>query len=226
MRLIPLFAAILLLAGPGTAPARAQDAVILFDAPPSSDLLLDIVRATREGGDARPILNALDESVATVYTPSPPPAPPPVIAEQQAHATTAATPSAAPAPLPIVPAAAPALQPPQRIDFATQIAFGIASPDIAPGQVSNIRPYGELLAKDPDIRLRVSGHAAGDPAGASAGHQYLSRLRAEAVRNLIIREFGIGPARIEAYGAGTAEPIPGTAHPAAAENRRVQFSVL
>jgi len=64
----------------------------------------------------------------------------------------------------------------------------------------------------------VEGHA--DPRGNSDANQRLSAARAESVRQYLIRDQEVAPARLRAVGKGDKEPL-NRENPSAPENRRV-----
>jgi outer membrane protein OmpA-like peptidoglycan-associated protein len=78
----------------------------------------------------------------------------------------------------------------------------------------------EKLAR---FRFNIEGHA--DARGTSERNLKLSQERAEAVREHLVSQFKIDPARLIALGKGDTEQLD-KAHPAAAENRRVRIVTL
>ena len=69
-------------------------------------------------------------------------------------------------------------------------------------------------------RFLIVGHT--DATGSREHNAKLSQERADAIRDALIKPFGISPARIEAVGLGE-EQLLNRSNPAAAENRRVQL---
>ena len=69
-------------------------------------------------------------------------------------------------------------------------------------------------------RFLIVGHT--DATGSRERNLKLSQERADAIREALIKPFGISPARIEAVGLGE-EQLLNRSNPAAAENRRVQL---
>ena len=69
-------------------------------------------------------------------------------------------------------------------------------------------------------RFLIVGHT--DAVGNRASNLKLSQQRADAIREALIKPFGISPSRIEAVGLGE-EQLLRPANPQAAENRRVQL---
>jgi OOP family OmpA-OmpF porin len=78
--------------------------------------------------------------------------------------------------------------------------------------------------KSVDVQLfRIVGHT--DSSGTDQYNQALSLLRAEEVKRHLVSECGIDGARLEAVGAGEAQPFDAN-DPRADANRRVEFQAL
>ena len=78
------------------------------------------------------------------------------------------------------------------------------------------------LEKNPNLKLSIEGYT--DSTGNAQPNQDLSQRRAEAVRSVLISQFGVDAGRLTAKGLGAAKPI-GSNDTAEgrAENRRVEF---
>jgi len=102
------------------------------------------------------------------------------------------------------------------IHFDTNSA--ILKPDSAPV----IRQVADALIGDPSLKLEIDGYT--DSVGSAARNLELSRQRADAVRSVLVSQFGVDPGRLTAAGFGAAHPI-GSNDTATgrAENRRVEF---
>lgn len=101
------------------------------------------------------------------------------------------------------------------------VRFSFDSADILPAARTQLDALAEgikLLA--PDSIVTVEGHT--DAAGSEAYNLELSRTRARAVRDYLVRQHGIDAARLKTVGYGKDRPIDGS-DPYAAQNRRVQF---
>jgi flagellar motor protein MotB len=82
-----------------------------------------------------------------------------------------------------------------------------------------------LIQKLPDTaRVQIIGHADGsgpeDPTGDKPGNIAISRDRAEAVLDFIVKTYKVDRSRFEIVAKGSSEPR-NKANPRAAENRRV-----
>jgi outer membrane protein OmpA-like peptidoglycan-associated protein len=105
------------------------------------------------------------------------------------------------------------------ITFNT-IQFAFGSAQITPESSETLRNLGNVLNHDlaDQKAFLVEGHT--DARGRYQGNAVLSRRRAEAVKDYLVRELGVSPARLEVVGKGSSEPV-NRADPYAAENRRV-----
>ena len=101
------------------------------------------------------------------------------------------------------------------------VQFAFDSSEILPAartQLDALAKGIKLLA--PGKIVTVEGHT--DATGSPAYNLELSRNRARAVRDYLVREHGIDAARLKTVGYGPSQPIEDT-DPYAAINRRVQF---
>jgi len=85
-----------------------------------------------------------------------------------------------------------------------------------------IKSVARGLEKNPNMKLEIDGFT--DSTGNAQHNQDLSKRRADAVRNVLISQFGVDAARLTANGFGAAKPVGSndTAEGRAA-NRRVEF---
>mgnify|MGYP003611841104 CR=1 FL=1 len=78
----------------------------------------------------------------------------------------------------------------------------------------------QFLKKDSNFVLNLQGHT--DSSGSSATNKRISRERANAVRNQMIRNYGVNPEQIVASGVGSTQPVASNATAEGrAQNRRV-----
>lgn len=74
----------------------------------------------------------------------------------------------------------------------------------------------------PDLEFEIRGHASNE--GPPERNMLLSKQRADAAKEFLVKNFSIPAARIRASGAGDSEPlVPNTDEEARARNRRVEF---
>ena len=102
-------------------------------------------------------------------------------------------------------------------------AFNRASVD--PRSIPTLIEIASIIRSNPDILLvEIAGHA--DEVGSRFYNRRLSRLRAAAVRHVLITEGGVEPDRVIAVGYGEERPIgDNTTEAGRAENRRVEFRI-
>ncbi|MEI6557567.1 MAG: OmpA family protein [Rhodospirillaceae bacterium] len=133
-----------------------------------------------------------------------------------------APPAPVPAPEPLPVAVEP---PPRPFTAAFQISFEFGSARLS-------REAGQVLGRiasvlgSPEaarVRFRIVGHT--DGVGRAADNLRLSRQRAAAVRDFLVRHAGMSASRFEVGGRGAAELL-NKINPSAAENRRVEITNL
>ncbi|HEY3909076.1 MAG TPA: OmpA family protein [Stellaceae bacterium] len=110
-------------------------------------------------------------------------------------------------------------QPAPSVTFNT-IEFAFNSAQLTPGSTETLRNLGNALNHElaDQKSFLIEGHT-----DASGGLQYnmvLSRRRADAVKDYLVQDTGVAPARLQTIGKGPTEPITGR-DPYAPENRRV-----
>jgi len=106
-----------------------------------------------------------------------------------------------------------------------QVNFEYASAKLTPDARLVLDNLGQALA-DPalrDSRFRVAGHT--DARGSDAYNLKLSRLRARAVADYLVRQHGIDAQRLTVEGFGRSQLLD-PANPESAINRRVQITNL
>jgi outer membrane protein OmpA-like peptidoglycan-associated protein len=102
-----------------------------------------------------------------------------------------------------------------------EVYFEYNRADITPAARQVLGPLGQALI-DPRLRnghFVLVGHT--DAKGGDDYNQVLSERRAAALKDYLVRTFGIEPNRLVAYGRGKSS-LKNPADPFAAENRRVQ----
>ncbi|MGV7210347.1 OmpA family protein [Oxalobacteraceae bacterium A2-2] len=109
---------------------------------------------------------------------------------------------------------------PKRASASLLITFETNSAALTAGAKRILDTVGAALASDKlsSFRFGIEGYA--DPRGTSALNLKLSQLRAESVRDYLVKAHGIDRARLEPVGKGDTEVLNKT-DPGAAENRRV-----
>jgi OmpA-OmpF porin, OOP family len=113
--------------------------------------------------------------------------------------------------------------PPDVPAVAITIQFATGSAELTPTAIRQLAPLGEALNTETlaPYRFRIEGHT--DTVGSAAFNQMLSGRRALAVRELLVRRYGVSPSRLEAVGYGDTQLlVPTPPETPEARNRRVQ----
>tara|TARA_R110001592_G_C12662621_1_gene702650 strand:- start:137 stop:514 length:378 start_codon:yes stop_codon:yes gene_type:complete len=106
-----------------------------------------------------------------------------------------------------------------RIDMTVQFDFDRAV--VKPEFMAEIRALADFMKANTDVSAVLEGHT--DSVGTEQYNQGLSQRRVNAVRQVLIDEFGIPAARLTAQGFGESRPVASNDTPAGrAQNRRVQ----
>lgn len=105
------------------------------------------------------------------------------------------------------------------------IAFAFNSDQLLPESTPQIEALGQALSGErlAAHRFVVIGHT--DSKGTAAYNLDLSLRRANTVRNALIQNYAIDPARLDVEGKGFSQPKPNLP-PTAAANRRVEVRTL
>lgn len=102
------------------------------------------------------------------------------------------------------------------------ILFDVNSANIKSESYGVLKNIAQVLQENADVKVKIIGFTDSD--GDDASNLKLSKLRAEAVKAILTKEFGINISRMETDGKGELEPIsPNTTTINKANNRRVEF---
>lgn len=103
------------------------------------------------------------------------------------------------------------------------VLFDFNQATLKPGGERAARRLADFLREFPERRIRVEGHT--DSVGSAGYNQELSRRRAEAVKQAIVRR-GITPSRIVTQGYGEQYPVASNDNEAGRQrNRRVEIVI-
>lgn len=106
-----------------------------------------------------------------------------------------------------------------RIDLNVQFDFDQSV--VKPEYVAEIRQVADFLNEHDDTMAVLEGHT--DSTGPEEYNQGLSQRRVEAVRQILLQQFGIEPGKVRAQGFGETRPIASNdTADGRAQNRRVQ----
>lgn len=105
------------------------------------------------------------------------------------------------------------------------ILFDVNSDKIKPESYGTLQDISKTLNELPDVKVSIVGHTDSD--GDDKMNLELSKKRAEAVKQALIKEFNVSGNRLETDGKGESEPVDSNTTPAGkANNRRVEFVKL
>lgn len=107
----------------------------------------------------------------------------------------------------------------------TGILFDFQSAVIKPESYGVIKEIAGVLKENGSIKVKVIGHTSSD--GDDKANMELSQKRAAAVKDLLVKEFGIDELRLETEGKGETQPIADNkTKEGKTANRRVEFIKL
>jgi flagellar motor protein MotB len=105
------------------------------------------------------------------------------------------------------------------------ILFDSGSDRIKPESYGTLKDIGTVLTENPGVRVRIIGHTDSD--GEEAANLELSKRRAAAVKEALVKEFAVDGSRLETDGKGEGTPAgPNDSPQGKANNRRVEFVKL
>lgn len=102
------------------------------------------------------------------------------------------------------------------------ILFDVNSDRIKPESYGSLKDIANVLNENADVNVLIVGHTDSD--GSDADNLELSKKRANAVMNSLVKDFNISQKRLSASGKGESAPIGDNKTTLGkAENRRVEF---
>lgn len=102
------------------------------------------------------------------------------------------------------------------------ILFDSGSANIQPQSMGIIRQISQVLQQDGNIKLKIVGHTDAD--GNDATNMELSKKRAAAVKDALVKVYKVVPDRLQAEGKGETQPVgDNSTTDGKAQNRRVEF---
>lgn len=136
--------------------------------------------------------------------------------------------AAEPAPEPM-PVAQPAPQPepeavPEVVRVELDVKFDFDKSTVRQESYADIRNLADFMQQYPQTTTVVEGHT--DSVGTDQYNQRLSERRANAVRNVLVNEYGVGANRVDSVGYGESRPVADNATEEGRQiNRRVEAEV-
>jgi len=107
----------------------------------------------------------------------------------------------------------------------TGILFDFQSAVIKPESFGVIKEIATVLKENASVKIKVVGHTSSD--GDDAANMELSKKRAAAVKEILIKEHGLDESRIVPEGKGETQPVgDNKTKEGKAQNRRVEFIKL
>src|SRR5450830_466634 len=132
----------------------------------------------------------------------------------------------APAPAPVEAAPAPVAESapaPQVVKVELDVKFDFNKSVVKPNSYGDVKNLADFMKQYPATNTVVAGHT--DSVGPDAYNQKLSQRRADAVKQVLVKD-GIAPSRIQSVGYGKTRPVADNATEAGrAINRRVEAAV-
>lgn len=105
------------------------------------------------------------------------------------------------------------------------IYFDVNKDQVKPESYGTLKQIADILNENPGVRVRIVGYTDSD--GADAANLDLSKRRGAAVKNELVKSFGIDALRLESDGLGETKPVaPNDSPVSKALNRRVEFIKL
>jgi OmpA-OmpF porin, OOP family len=105
------------------------------------------------------------------------------------------------------------------------ILFDVNSATIKATSYGALKDIATVLKENADVKVKIVGHTDAD--GDDKANMDLSKKRAEAVKTMLSKEFGIDADRMETDGKGESQPVDkNTTNEGKANNRRVEFIKL
>ncbi|MBS1655094.1 MAG: OmpA family protein [Bacteroidetes bacterium] len=107
----------------------------------------------------------------------------------------------------------------------TGILFDVNSAVIKPQSYGSLKDIATVLQENSTVHVKIIGHTDSD--GDATANMTLSKKRAEAVKQALVKDFSIDAARLETDGKGASRPVaPNNTTAGKAQNRRVEFIKL
>lgn len=105
------------------------------------------------------------------------------------------------------------------------ILFNVNSDEIKPESAGILKQIANVLKEDESLKMKIIGYTDGD--GDAESNLDLSKRRAAAVKDLLLKSYEIKASRMEADGMGSSKPVADNKTPEGkAQNRRVEFIKL
>lgn len=115
-------------------------------------------------------------------------------------------------------------EPAEAVRVELDVKFDFDKAQVKPESYGDIKNLADFLTQYPQTTTVVEGHT--DSVGSDAYNQTLSERRANAVRDVLVNQYGVGSDRVNAAGYGESRPVAdNTGADGRAVNRRVEAEV-
>ncbi|MBP8203131.1 MAG: OmpA family protein [Pseudomonas sp.] len=115
-------------------------------------------------------------------------------------------------------------EPAEAVRVELDVKFDFDKAQVKPESYGDIKNLADFLTQYPQTTTVVEGHT--DSVGSDAYNQTLSERRANAVRDVLVNQYGVGGDRVNAAGYGESRPVAdNTSADGRAVNRRVEAEV-
>ena len=115
-------------------------------------------------------------------------------------------------------------EPAEPVRVELDVKFDFDKAKVKPESYGDIKNLADFMTQYPQTSTVVEGHT--DAVGSDAYNQGLSERRANAVRDVLVNEYGVGGERVNAVGYGETRPVADNASAdGRAVNRRVEAEV-
>ena len=112
-----------------------------------------------------------------------------------------------------------------RVSFSSQLLFTSGQTILRPESAKILGQVSDILKAYPKNTVLIEGHT--DSSGSADTNLELSRLRAERVKNSLLKDGGFDPKRFTVVGYGATHPIADNATASGrAQNRRVEIVIM
>lgn len=115
-------------------------------------------------------------------------------------------------------------EPAEAVRVELDVKFDFDKAQVKPESYGDIKNLADFMSQYPQTTTVVEGHT--DSVGSDAYNQTLSERRANAVRDVLVNQYGVGGDRVNAAGYGESRPVADNASAdGRAVNRRVEAEV-
>jgi len=112
----------------------------------------------------------------------------------------------------------------EAVRVELDVKFDFDKAEVKQDSYGDIKNLADFMKQYPQTSTTVEGHT--DSVGSDAYNQKLSERRANAVREVLVNQYGVEAERVNAVGNGEAAPVADNASEAGrAVNRRVEAAV-